>query len=132
MEFSSPTTDINGTNDSPLFFDQMFAPTLTCTIENLPAGSYRVTLLFAELRLGGAPCTGPVSASRIFDIAFEGVTVETAFDMTAASGGCAAMGGPGHAVDRSFNVDVLDGTLDITQTASAGAAALNAIEIVAL
>lgn len=131
MPFSAPTTGINGTNDPELFVEQMFSPTLACTIPNIPAGSYHVTLLLAELRLGGAPCTGPAGSTRVFDIALEGTTVATGFDMTAACGGCAAAGGPGHAIDRSFDVDILDGTLNLAGTASSGAAAVNAIEIVA-
>ncbi|HEY5921099.1 MAG TPA: malectin domain-containing carbohydrate-binding protein [Kofleriaceae bacterium] len=129
--FESPTAGINGTNDAVLFVEQMFSPTLSCAIANIPSGSYRVTLLFAELRLGGSPCVGPSGASRVFDIALEGVTVASDFDMTAACGGCSASGGTGSAIDRGFDIDIVDGTLDLTAVASTGAAAINAIAVVA-
>jgi len=128
--FASPTTSINGTNDSTLFHDQMFNGTLTCKISNVPAGTYVVTLLFAELRLGTAPCTAPSPPSRIFDIALEGTTVASNFNMTQTGGGCAAAGGPGHAFSETYTIDVTDGELDVVETASMGAAALNAIELV--
>ncbi len=129
-QFDSPTPTINGTSDSPLFVNQMFATNLTCTIGGVPAGTYSVKLLFAELRLGGAPCTGPVGQDRIFDIEIEGTTVMPALDVTSFGGGCAAQGGSGHAFGVSFTVDVLDGTFDLAENASMGAAAINAIELV--
>lgn len=132
LQFDSPTPTINGTNDSTLFVNQKFGGILTCAITNVPPGMYRVRLLFAELRLGGMPCTGPAGQTRVFDIALEGTNVATSFDMTAFGGGCAATGGSGHAFDRTFDVAVTDGTLDLVETASMGGAALNAIEVVAL
>jgi len=129
MTFASPTTTVNGTNDSTLFIGQMYNGTLTCTVPNVPAGTYKVTLLFAELRLGASPCTASSPPARIFDIALEGTTVATAFNMTATGGGCAASGGPGHAFSETYTIDVTDGALDVVETASQGAAALNAIEL---
>jgi len=130
IPFASPTPAINGTNDAALFVNQMFNPTLSCTIPNVPAGTYRVTLLFAELRLGGAPSVSPLPLSRIFDISLEGNVVLAGFDMTTAGGGCAATGGPGHAFSKSFTVAVTDGALNIDESATLGAGALNAIELV--
>jgi len=131
MPFTSPTQEINGTKDAPLFVDQMFNGKLSCTIPNVPAGMYRVTLLFAELRLGGPPCQSPLPPSRIFDISLEGTVVLSGFDMTSAGGGCAATGGPGHAFSKTFTVAVTDGALNVDESATQGASALNAIEIVA-
>jgi hypothetical protein len=39
--FTSPTMGINGTNDAALFVNQMFNGKLSCTIPNVPAGTYR-------------------------------------------------------------------------------------------
>ncbi len=130
MPFSGPTQTVNGTADSPLFVSQMFNSVLTCTIPNVPSGTYQVRLLFAELRLGGAPCVGLQPPARIFDIALEGTTVASQFDMTGTGGGCAAAGGSGHAFDETYTVAVTDGALDVVETASQGTAALNAIELV--
>jgi hypothetical protein len=129
--FASPTATVNGTQDSPLFVGQMFNSTLTCHVAGVPAGTYLVTLLFAELRLGGSPCVVPVGTDRVFDIAIEGATVASGFDMTQYGSGCAADGGTGHAYSLSYMVDVSDGSLDIVETASTGMAALNAVEAVA-
>lgn len=130
MPFAAPTPAVNGTKDVALFVNQMFTPKLSCTIPNVPAGTYRVTLLFAELRLGGAPCEAPSPPTRIFDISLEGNVVLAGFDMTTAGGGCAATGGPGHAFSKSFTVAVTDGALNIDESATQGAGALNAIELV--
>ena len=127
--FASPTMTVNGTSDSPLFIGQMYNAVLTCKIPDVPAGTYQVTLLFAELRLGASPCTASSPAARIFDIALEGTTVATNFNMTATGGGCAAAGGPGHAFSETYTIAVTDGELDVVETASQGAAALNAIEL---
>lgn len=128
-QFDSPTMTLNSTNDSALYRNQMYGATLTCAVPNIPSGTYQVTLLFAELRLGGAPCTGG-AGDRIFDVSLEGTTVLTAFDLTTAGGGCAAMGGSGHPIDKVYTVPITDGTLNLSATASMGAAALNAIEII--
>ncbi|HTR53294.1 MAG TPA: malectin domain-containing carbohydrate-binding protein [Kofleriaceae bacterium] len=128
--FASPTSTVNGTNDSTLFVGQMFNGTLTCKIPSVPPGTYQVTMLFAELRLGASPCTAPSPPSRIFDIALEGTTVATNFNMTSTGGGCAATGGPGRAFSETYTIDVTDGELDVVETASQGAAVLNAIELV--
>jgi len=127
--YASPTQTVNGTNDSTLFVGQMFGAALHCTIPDVPPGAYRVTLLFAELRLGQPPCETTTPPARIFDIALEGTTVATAFDMTDTGGGCAARGGPGHAFAESYMVAITDGELDVVETASQGAATLNAIEL---
>lgn len=132
LQFDSPTPTINGTNDSTLYVNQKYGGILTCAITSIPPGMYKVTLLFAELRLGGMPCTGPAGQTRVFDIALEGTNVATGLDMTTTGGGCAASGGPGHAFDRAFDVAITDGSLDVVETASMGAAALDAIEVVAL
>lgn len=127
---ASPTPTVNGTNDSTLFIGQMYAPTLTCEVTEVPPGTYAVTLLFAELRIGGKPCKQAGGTDRVFDIALEGTTVASAFDMTATGSGCAATGGPGHAFAETYTIAVTDGTLDVVETSALGNAALNAIELV--
>jgi hypothetical protein len=70
-------------------------------------GRYRVDLAFAELvaRKAGA---------RVFSITIEGTTVVADFDVYAAAGG------RNTALDRTFEVDVSDGHLDIGFTAQRG------------
>jgi hypothetical protein len=123
------TGAINGTGDPELFDDQMFAGALACHVAGVPAGSYRVTLLFAEIFRGGAPCAGGSGVDRKFDIEIEGAVVEPSLDFIAVGGGCALPGGSGHAFTKSYDVDVDDGTLDVVMNATSGAAAINALEI---
>ncbi len=128
--FTAPTMTMHGTNDSPLYRTVMFRNPLSCTIPNVPPGTYRVTLLFAEVFWGGPPCAGAATGSRVFSIALEGTTVLAGYNETVDDGGCAGSGGAGHPVDKTFVISISDGALDIAMAATVDNAALNAIEIV--
>jgi hypothetical protein len=65
----------------------------------VPNGTYRVDLSFAELQASK-------SGARVFSVSLEGAAVLSDFDVFAA-------GGKLTAVDRSFEVEVTDGVLDI-------------------
>ena len=60
----------------------------------VPAGSYQVTLKFAETYF----TSGAASGQRVFNVAINGTTVLTNFDIKAAAGGANI------AVDRTFTV----------------------------
>ncbi|CAN0598711.1 unnamed protein product, partial [Ectocarpus sp. 12 AP-2014] len=93
----------------------------------LTNGEYSVTLHFAEI-YWGATGGGPLdTAQRVFDVAIEGATVLNDFDINAVAG-------PQTAITRTFNVDVVDGVLNINLDAIGGDGVdqpkLSAIEIV--
>jgi hypothetical protein len=79
-------------------------------------GKYTVNLKFAELYFGSA-------GQRVFNIAINGQTVASNFDIVAAAGGSAK------AVDRLFQVDVTGGRITIQMTSTVDDPAVNAIEI---
>jgi hypothetical protein len=108
----------------------MYRNPLACTIVNVPPGTYRVTLLFAELYWGGPPCAGSSAGTRVFHVVLEGMTVLSDFDERAESGGCAVGSGAGRPVDKVFTVTVTDGALDVAMPVVTDNAALNAIELV--
>ncbi len=73
------------------------------------------------------------ATSQIFDITLEGTKVESAFNVTDASGGCVANGGAGsHPVSKTYTIAVTDGTLDVelTSTAANQASMLSALQVI--
>jgi hypothetical protein len=96
---------IEGTDDDPLY--QKARAAMRAYRFDVHEGTYRVDLRFAEivLRRFGA---------RVFSVAIEGEPVLTNFDIASAADG------PNKAIDRTFTVEVTDGTLDITFTAQRG------------
>ncbi len=93
----------------------------------LTNGEYSITLHFAEI-YWGATGGGPLgTAQRIFDVVIEGNTVLDDFDINAVAG-------PQTAITRTFNINVVDGVLNMDFDAQ-GADGVNqpklsAIEIV--
>ena len=85
---------------------------------SVPNGAYTVTLKFAEIYETGA-------GQRIFNIAINGSTVQTNFDVFAAAGG------PNTAVDRSYNVNVTNGQIVVALIPVVSNPKISAIEIVA-
>lgn len=128
--FDAPMPAIPNSNDDVLYRDLMYRNPLACTIPNVPPGTYRVTLLFAELYWGGPPCAGSATGTRIFHVALEGATVLTGFNERVESGGCAVGSGAGRPVDKVFTVTVTDGALNVAMPVMSDNAALNAIELV--
>ena len=83
---------IANTVDDALYQSERWGPsTYTFTV---PAGSYQVTLKFAETYF----TSGAASGQRLFNVAINGTTVLTNFDIKAAAGGANI------AVDRTFAV----------------------------
>ncbi|MBZ5585702.1 MAG: malectin [Acidobacteriia bacterium] len=108
---------IAGTAAQPLYqasrwgvFDYVFA---------VPNGSYLVNLKFAELQMS-------YPGTRQFNVAINGVTAVSNFDIFAQAGGAL------RALDKSFPVTVTNGKMDIAFTAgAAGWPTVNGVEIVA-
>ena len=82
----------------------------------LDNGTYDVTLKFAEIYLNGA-------GQRLFDVKAENKLILDNFDVYAAAGGKNA------AVDRTFQVAVTDGKLDLDFVSVKDNAKVNGIEI---
>ncbi len=106
--------EIAGTDDDSLYQSERYS--LTAYRFTVSNGSYDVTLKFAELY-----CTYP--QCRIFTVKIEGQPVLADFDLFAEAGGRYK------AHDRTFTVSVNDGRLDVTFTATTGAAKINALWI---
>jgi malectin (di-glucose binding ER protein) len=110
----STTHAITNTTTQPLYqeerygnFDYKFT---------VPNGSHTVTLKFAELYWDKA-------GERVFDVAINGVTVLSNFDIFAKSGA------EYKALDESFSVSVTTGTITIQFTTVVNDAKIDAIEI---
>ena len=89
-------------------------------------GWHRVVLRFAEI-YWGAPNGGPGGAGRrVFDVRLEGQTVLDDFDVTAAAGAAVT------AVERTFELAVGDGAIDLELEASVDRPTVAAIELVEL
>jgi hypothetical protein len=83
---------------------------------NVPNGTYRVTLKFAELFY-------TLPNSRIFDVVVNGTTTDYHFDPFVAAGG------KNRAIDRTYTVPVSNGSLSLDLVTIAGHAQICAIEI---
>lgn len=84
---------------------------------SVPNGTRAVTLKFAEIYFANA-------GQRRFNVAINGTTVLTNFDIVAAAGGAPK------AIDKRFSSRVTNGSLDITfTTGSADLPEVNAIEV---
>ena len=108
------TRAISATLADPLYQSERF--NMTAYQFDLPSGIYRVDLRFDEIYDFAA------ANQRIFDVALEGVKVITGLDLYVVAG-------PFTAYDRSFDVTVLDGQLNIDFLASKGTAKINAIAV---
>jgi Malectin domain/Calcineurin-like phosphoesterase len=111
------TQTITNTSDPTLYKTSRYGTSFSYAI-NIPAGTYSVTLKFAE----------PVWAAkgkRVFNVAINGATVLSKFDIFAAAGA------EFKAIDETFKVNST-GTIKIQfTTGSAGNPLVNAIQVVA-
>jgi beta-glucosidase len=102
-KFAPGSNSISGTKDPTLYQNQLYGGSnqVGFYLNGLPNGTAVVTLKFAETYWTKA-------GQRVFDIAINGKTVLTNFDITATAGG------PKIAVDKTFTVPVVDGTITVT------------------
>jgi hypothetical protein len=108
--------DIANTSDDQLYRTNRNASSFEYRFD-VPSDTYRVLLRFAEIH----PRSQSVGA-RVFGVSVEGTQVLSGFDVFATAGGFAAL-------DRTFDVTVADGTLNIAFSRTAGNAAINAISV---
>jgi hypothetical protein len=86
-------------------------------LNGLPNGTVQVTLKFAETYWTSV-------GQRVFDVAINGKTVLSKFDIVAAAGA------PNTAVDETFTVPVVDGTITVTSpNVEVDNALFNAVEV---
>jgi hypothetical protein len=112
----APGVTVAGTNDQALYGTQRWnngSLTYTFPVNN---GAYTVNLKFAELYLNGP-------GQRVFNIAINGQTVASNFDIFAAAGGA------NKAVDKAFQVNVTGGSITIQMTSTVENPVVSAIEI---
>jgi Malectin domain len=110
----SATQSISGTPDAKLYQSERYAKQLIYNI-TVPNGSYNVTLSFAEMYFNA-------TGKRVFSVSLEGQTVLQDLDIWALVGQFAAL-------QRTFNVTVNNGVLNIVATASINNAQLAAVEV---
>jgi hypothetical protein len=110
----SKANAIAGTVDDALFQTERYG-TFSYNIP-VPSGTYSVTLRFAELYWTSA-------GKRVFNVSLEGQTVVSNLDLFAAVGANTAL-------DRTFQITVTDGTLNIGFTTVVDNAKVSAIQVV--
>jgi hypothetical protein len=113
----APMYAIAGTTDDTLYGSIRHGVTGPTCAFSVPNGTYTVTLKFAELYHTG-------TGARVENVVAEGATVLSNFDIVAAAGAGLT------AVDRSFDVTVSDGTLNLAFNTVTDQAQINAIQIV--
>ncbi len=125
------TSSVDGTVDDALFTDVAYGSPLLCNVGGgqLPPGSYRVRLLFAEIYFGSNCPGNGGTGNRVFDIALEGSVVQSDLDVFALAG-CTENGGSPYVA--AYELEITDGTLSISMPASADNAMISAIEVQSL
>lgn len=84
---------------------------------DVPNGTYRIVMEFAEL----VPANY-AAGNRLFNVAIEGTTVLTSFDVYNEAG-------PATALTKEFSVNIIDGQVNIVFTAVAGRAMIGGLEL---
>ncbi|MDZ8056324.1 MAG: malectin domain-containing carbohydrate-binding protein [Aulosira sp. ZfuVER01] len=112
----STTAAIANTVDDPLYQSERWLNNLSYAIP-VANGKYNVNLKFAELYFTG-------SGQRVFDVSAENQLFIDNLDIFAQAGS------NNTALDKSFTVDVNDGTLNLNFLASANNAKIAAIEVI--
>ena len=114
---------IDGTPDVPIYqterWDPAEAPEMTYAFP-VDAGHYRVRLHFAEIWTGGFS-----SGARVFGVAIEGNQALSGFDIYGEAGALTA-------IIKEFDVDVTDGSLEVTLTHEIENPKISALEVVHL
>jgi len=123
---------VTGTVDDALFQAVIWGNPMTCSVPlgAQPAGAFEVRLYFGEIFFGAGCPGGSGVGSRVFDVALEGTTVLSGFDVF-SEGGCVADTADvaGQPVVKSFMLTISDGALDISMAATTNEAFVSAIEI---
>ncbi len=114
---ASTSQAIAGTADDPLYQGERYGDFTYATA--LPAGRYAVTLKLSENHWTAA-------GQRVFDVTAEGQTVLNDLDIYAAAGGRLKP------LDKTFTVNVTDGTLDLAFQSVVDQAKIDAIAVVPL
>ena len=109
------TIGIDGTTDDPLFQSERYGKEIHYNIP-IANGEYTVNLQFAEIYWNKAD-------KRVFDVKIENNLVIDDLDIYAEAGG------KGQILEKSFQVDITDGQLDLDFNASVDNAKISAIEI---
>jgi len=132
------TTAIANTDDDALYRTELYGgdgqnapPNVTADVEN---GTHEVTLRFAEIYQGVAsndapdsdgPSDGSQENDRLFSVTVEGQEVLTDYDIYSEVG-------PLTATDKTYTVEVTDGTLNVGFAATNDNAKLSAISVESL
>ncbi|HTC20406.1 MAG TPA: malectin domain-containing carbohydrate-binding protein, partial [bacterium] len=114
-------TTIAGTNDPTLYDTQRYGPSFSYSF-NVPAGSYQVSLLFAETYSGDF-----AKGDRVFNVAIDGTTVLSNFDVYGQVGGNTAD------VQVFNNISPSGGVITITFTGTSStdtSAMVDALQII--
>jgi hypothetical protein len=121
--------DIANTDDDTLYQSERFGDfTYAVPVEN---GDYEVTLQFAEIFQGVSTNDNPGGADgtdendRLFDVAIEGQTVVTSYDIFSEVGPLAAS-------DKHYTITVTDGELNLAFTTVNDNAKLSAVRVESL
>ena len=124
----STDTAIGNTQDDPLYQTERYGDPLSYSIP-VENSTYAVTLQFAEIYHatgeggGGDDAGGPGEVGdRVFNVSIEGQQVLTDYDIYDEVGAL-------NATDKTFTVEVTDGSLDVSMVASEDNAKVSAIRV---
>jgi hypothetical protein len=122
--------DIANTDDDTLYQSERYGD-FSYEIPVSESGTYEVTLQFAEIYQGvssgdspdsSGPTDGTNENDRLFDVAVEGQTVVTDYDIFSEVGPLAA-------TEKTYTVEVTDGTLNVEFSTVNDNAKLSAIKV---
>ncbi|KAA6441234.1 hypothetical protein FEM33_03210, partial [Dyadobacter flavalbus] len=121
---AASSVDILNTTDDVIYRSARSGATISYSIP-VPNGSYSVILHFAELYFGAPGKVAGGTGKRRFNVAIEGASKLTNYDIYAKAGGAV------RAVKETFPVSVTDGMMNINFTSgSVNQPLINAIEVV--
>jgi hypothetical protein len=130
----SASQSIDGTDDDTLYQTERYGD-FGYEIPVSESGTYEVTLQFAEVFQGAAsqdspdsttpPTDGTDENDRLFDVAVEGQTVVSSYDIFSEVGPLAA-------TDKTYTVEVTDGTLNVDFSTVNDNAKISAIRVESL
>ncbi|RMB24964.1 ASPM-SPD-2-Hydin domain-containing protein [Haloplanus aerogenes] len=122
--------EVAGTDDDTLYQTERYGGSFSYDIP-VDNGTYEVTLQFAEIYQGVASADSPDSSGpsdgtnendRLFDASIEGQTVVTSYDIFSEVG-------PATATEKTYTVEVTDGTLNVDFSVVNDNAKISAIKV---